>query len=301
MAATIIATNRLGYVSDDALKNSNVQIQWELGENFRGKRKNNKGGKKTKRRKGLSLVVCDNVTVDIEPVTPQPLPQALAGHGLGQQASTYPKSKVYSEHSEKAFMNNVTRHVILSHKWLHPQKTLRVAVLDTERYDSSRAVPGPKEVLVLEHDPDRYHKMLATRPSYVKTLMNADTYYLSWFTKEPLDVDILDFCYTWKNASVIVEERFASGMYQGGTIVRLTVASRTSTPGARLSTWKNEIIGDIVTWASKVDLGVVFFRVCDWGPEVSRWSIGDKDSIVYEYGNPGSPMYNFIFRLMELD
>lgn len=278
----------LGYLPDDMLKDCSRQIQWQLGENFRGKKKNGE------------RVVCSNMTVDIEPLSGV----GVAGAGdWGRQTSTYPKEKVYTQDSEKVFMNNATRHVILAQadKGKNADTPLHVAVLDTERYDSSRAVPGHKKVVIMEHDPGRFQKMLANRPWYVKLVKNADTYYLSWFNSEPLDVDILDFCYTWRGASIIVHERFATGMYKAGTIVRLTVASRTSTPGPRLTTWKNEIVSDIVAWASNVGLGVVFFCVCDWGPEVGKWKIADTNSIVYEYGNTGSPMYNFIFKLVGRD
>lgn len=218
--------------------------------------------------------------------------------------SVYPESKVRQLDMEKKFMNDATSYVVERMRvFMSPAKSKRllVAALDTIRFDSCKSIVGPKRVVVCEHNPDASRQMQARKPAFVESIFQCDTGLLHYQlgSRNQLDVDILDFCYSWASAAPIVEKRFTTGMYAKGTVVRLTVATRTSVPGQRYDTWKNAIVGDITTWAGCVGLGVKFLRVCDWGPAYTKWArhIADPNSVVYQYGNTGAPMYNFIFIL----
>lgn len=189
---------------------------------------------------------------------------------------------------EKIFMNRATAHVFKQHR--ASSGSYRAFVLDTRAWQSTRALPFGARVFAAQHDPLEHGLMVLSRPKCVSDLVLAEAISREGTPQNPLDVDVLDFCRTWGTDKAVVYSRFKQGLYVPGTVVRLTVATRTSLPGPRIN-WINEIVGDVTRWAVEHGLGVTFVPVSQWGPEAARWSIAHTRSLVYEYGR----MYNMIF------
>lgn len=195
---------------------------------------------------------------------------------------------------EKSFMNKVTAFVFSQTR---QDEKYQAFVLDTHAWQSTLALPPGAEVFAAQHDPIEYKRMVRNKPASVKRLVLADAACLDGTPTQPIILDVLDFCRTWATDKDVVHSRFEQGLYVPGTVVRLTVATRTSVAGPRLN-WVNEIIGDITRWAVEYGLGVSFIPVNQWGPEAKRYPMMDKNSIVYEHGTP-TRMFNMIFTIKE--
>lgn len=193
---------------------------------------------------------------------------------------------------ERKFLDSVTADMV-SRMCIDPGKTrdLFMAVVDTPGLHSTRSLPAPKKVILLEPNSMLFYKMASIRPDYVE-IVNSDIYYVASFTNKQLDVDVLNCGIlrgTWLYASGIVQERFLSGLYASGTLVRLSVVGKADCQSA--------VVTDVVTWASQKNLAVQFFCVGEWGPAVSKWAIDGTDSIVYEHQEGMTAISTFIFRL----
>lgn len=195
---------------------------------------------------------------------------------------------------EKSFMNKVTAFVFS--QTIGQDGKYQAFVLDTHAWQSTLALPPGAEVFVAQHDPVEYKRMVRNKPAHVRLVL-ADAASIEGTPTQPICLDVLDFCRTWATDKDVVHSRFEQGLYVPGTVVRLTVATRTSVAGPRLN-WVNEIIGDVTRWAVEYGLSVAFIPVSQWGPEAKRYPMMDTNSIVYEYGTP-TRMFNMIFIIKE--